>query len=203
MRARRRHKDHLPGHAGEAPVDGLRADVAAQRRVAARRSERRSPSPRCPPAPPLLSTTTLAPGVAPSRWAMRRPSVPVVPPAANGSVGGGPGRLPLILRGGAQTPRCACGGTYGGGEKRRRTRRPALAHSDPDAKADSLRMRRTPMTPESIVRPAKAAHVRHDFADLKLKGEVLRGKEEVEVILTLHHRFSHESSRSTPTAAGS
>jgi len=45
------------------------------------------------------------------------------------------------------------------------------------------------MTPEAIVRQARAARERYGFNDFKLKGGVLRGEEEVEAIIALHEAF--------------
>ena len=45
------------------------------------------------------------------------------------------------------------------------------------------------LTPESVVRLAEAAHERYGFNDFKLKGGVLRGEEEIEVVKALHERF--------------
>jgi len=45
------------------------------------------------------------------------------------------------------------------------------------------------MTPETIVRQARAARERYGFNDFKLKGGVLRGEEEVQAIVALHEAF--------------
>ncbi len=45
------------------------------------------------------------------------------------------------------------------------------------------------LTPESVVRLAEAAQARYGFNDFKLKGGVLRGEEEIEVVTALHERF--------------
>lgn len=47
------------------------------------------------------------------------------------------------------------------------------------------------LTPESIVRLARATHERYGFQDFKLKGGVLRGEDEVEAIKALHEAFPH------------
>ena len=45
------------------------------------------------------------------------------------------------------------------------------------------------MTPESVVRLAEAAHAKYGFNDFKLKGGVLAGEAEIEVVRALHERF--------------
>ena len=45
------------------------------------------------------------------------------------------------------------------------------------------------MDPQAIVRLAEAAHARYGFKDFKLKGDVLRGEEEIEAIVALSERF--------------
>ena len=63
-------------------------------------------------------------------------------------------------------------------------------HSEPNASNDWQRLRHEPaLTPEAIVRLAKAAQDRYGFQDFKLKGGVLRGEEEVEAIVALHQNF--------------
>ena len=63
-------------------------------------------------------------------------------------------------------------------------------HSEPDANNDWQRLRHEEaLTPEAIVRSAKAAQDRYGFQDFKLKGGVLRGEEEVEAIVALHEKF--------------
>ena len=62
--------------------------------------------------------------------------------------------------------------------------------SEPEAQDDWLRLRHEPaLTVQAILRLAEAAHQRYGFRDFKLKGGVLRGEEELEVILALHERF--------------
>lgn len=62
--------------------------------------------------------------------------------------------------------------------------------SEPDSAGDWFRVRHaTALTPEAIVRQAEAAHAKYGFDDFKLKGGVLRGEQEVEVIRALHERF--------------
>jgi glucarate dehydratase len=63
-------------------------------------------------------------------------------------------------------------------------------HSEPDANNDWQRLRHEEaLTPEAIVRLAKAAQDRYGFQDFKLKGGVLRGEAEVEAIVALHEKF--------------
>jgi glucarate dehydratase len=42
---------------------------------------------------------------------------------------------------------------------------------------------------DGVLRVAEAAFARYGFQDFKLKGDVLRGEEEVEAIRALHARF--------------
>ena len=62
--------------------------------------------------------------------------------------------------------------------------------SEPHADNDWQRLRHEEaLTPEAIVKLAKAAQDRYGFKDFKLKGGVLRGEEEVEAIVALHESF--------------
>ena len=62
--------------------------------------------------------------------------------------------------------------------------------SEPQADNDWQRLRHEQaLTPEAIVKLAKAAQDRYGFQDFKLKGGVLRGEEEVEAIVALHESF--------------
>ena len=62
--------------------------------------------------------------------------------------------------------------------------------SDPGAPDDWLRLRHEEaMTPAAVVRLAEAARERYGFDDFKLKGGVLAGEAEVEVLTALHERF--------------
>ena len=62
--------------------------------------------------------------------------------------------------------------------------------SEPHADNDWQRLRHEEaLTPEAIVKLAKAAQDRYGFQDFKLKGGVLRGEEEVEAIVALHESF--------------
>jgi glucarate dehydratase len=66
----------------------------------------------------------------------------------------------------------------------------ASGASEPDADNDWFRLRHEKaMDADAIVRLAEAAQARYGFNDFKLKGGVLRGDEEVEVIRALHERF--------------
>ena len=61
---------------------------------------------------------------------------------------------------------------------------------EPDGADDWERLRREEaMTPEAVVRLAEATAARYGFRDFKLKGGVLPGAEEVEVVRALHDRF--------------
>jgi glucarate dehydratase len=61
---------------------------------------------------------------------------------------------------------------------------------EPNADNDWFRVRHEEaMTPERIVRLARAARERYGFNDFKLKGGVLSGDEEVEAIVALHEAF--------------
>jgi glucarate dehydratase len=61
---------------------------------------------------------------------------------------------------------------------------------EPDADNAWSRLRHEPaLTARAIVRQAEAACERYGFSDLKLKGGVLRGEDEVEAIVALHERF--------------
>jgi glucarate dehydratase len=70
-------------------------------------------------------------------------------------------------------------------------RKTALAyHSEPDADNSWSRIRHeVALTSQAIVRQAEAAQERYGFNDFKLKGGVLRGKEEIEAVTALHERF--------------
>jgi glucarate dehydratase len=62
--------------------------------------------------------------------------------------------------------------------------------AEPDADNEWFRVRHEEaMTPEAIVRLARAARERYGFNDFKLKGGVLRGEDEVEAIVALHEAF--------------
>lgn len=68
-----------------------------------------------------------------------------------------------------------------------------LPYLDGDDDSDDWgRLRRQPaLTPEAIVKLAKAAHERYGFEDFKLKGGVFEGKQEIEAIKALKAEFPH------------
>ena len=71
---------------------------------------------------------------------------------------------------------------------RKKTDLPYL--SDSDAENDWFRLRHEEaLTPDAIVRLAEAAHERYGFHDFKLKGGVLNGVKEIEVVNALSKRF--------------
>jgi glucarate dehydratase len=71
-----------------------------------------------------------------------------------------------------------------------RTRTDLPYAHEPDAADDWVRLRHEKaLDADAIVRLAEAAQARYGFNDFKLKGGVLRGDEEVEVIRALHERF--------------
>jgi glucarate dehydratase len=62
--------------------------------------------------------------------------------------------------------------------------------SEPDAEDAWLRLRHEEaLTTEAVVREAEAAHARYGFRDFKLKGGVLAGAHEMEVVAALAERF--------------
>jgi glucarate dehydratase len=62
--------------------------------------------------------------------------------------------------------------------------------SEPHADNEWQRLRHEEaLTPEAIVKLAKAAQDSYGFQDFKLKGGVLRGEEEVDAIVALHENF--------------
>jgi len=71
---------------------------------------------------------------------------------------------------------------------RRKTDLPYRNESNADNEWFRLRNEQA-MTPESVVRLAEAARERYGFNDLKLKGGVLRGEDEIEAMTALHERF--------------
>ncbi len=74
---------------------------------------------------------------------------------------------------------------------RTRTPLPYRSPADEGAGADDWqRLRHEPaLDADAVVRLAEAAHARYGFADFKLKGGVLPGEEEVEVVTALARRF--------------
>lgn len=59
------------------------------------------------------------------------------------------------------------------------------------------------MTPEGVVKLAEAAHAKYGFADFKLKGGVLEGKEEIKAIKALKERFPNARITLDPNGAWS
>jgi glucarate dehydratase len=71
-----------------------------------------------------------------------------------------------------------------------RTRTDLPYRAEPDAADDWSRLRHEPaMDADAVVRLAEAAQARYGFTDFKLKGGVLPGPEEVEVVTALAGRF--------------
>lgn len=58
------------------------------------------------------------------------------------------------------------------------------------------------LTPEAVVKLARAAHARYGFKDFKLKGGVLSGDDEMTVTTALAEAFPRRASRSTRTVPG-
>ncbi|MBO1109931.1 glucarate dehydratase, partial [Plesiomonas shigelloides] len=63
--------------------------------------------------------------------------------------------------------------------------------------------RKEALTPEKIVELAKAAYKRYGFEDFKLKGGVLKGKEEIEAIKALSKEFPNARITLDPNGAWS
>jgi glucarate dehydratase len=85
---------------------------------------------------------------------------------------------------------------------RKKTNLPYL--SAPKAQDDWLRLRHEEaLTVESVVRLAEAAHARYGFNDFKLKGGVLPGAEEMEVVTALAKRFPEARITLDPNGAWS
>ncbi|MGH3876811.1 MAG: enolase C-terminal domain-like protein [Actinophytocola sp.] len=71
---------------------------------------------------------------------------------------------------------------------RRRADLPYVAEDRPTDEWTRLR-REAALTPDAVVALAEAARTRYGFADLKLKGGVLRAEDEVDAVLALATRF--------------
>ncbi|HBC97353.1 MAG TPA: glucarate dehydratase [Clostridium sp.] len=72
---------------------------------------------------------------------------------------------------------------------RKKTNLPYLDESD--SKDEWVRLRREKaLTSEAVVRLGEAAKEKYGFKDFKLKGGVLKGEKEAEVVTVLHERFS-------------
>ena len=71
-----------------------------------------------------------------------------------------------------------------------RTRTDLPYRSEPNAKIDWFRLRHEEaLTTQAVVRLAEAAHAHYGFNDFKLKGGVLSGDQEIEVVTALAERF--------------
>src|SRR6202163_577667 len=71
-----------------------------------------------------------------------------------------------------------------------RTRTDLPYRSEPNAKIDWFRIRHDEaLTTQAVVRLAEAAHAHYGFNDFKLKGGVLSGDREIEVVTALAERF--------------
>jgi glucarate dehydratase len=71
-----------------------------------------------------------------------------------------------------------------------RTRTDLPYRSEPKAKIDWFRLRHdAALTTQAVVRLAEAAHAHYGFNDFKLKGGVLSGDQEIEVVTALAERF--------------
>lgn len=63
-------------------------------------------------------------------------------------------------------------------------------YSEPEADCEWYRIRHEEaLTPEAVVRLAKAAHAKYGFEDFKLKGGVMEGRKEIEAIRALKEAF--------------
>jgi glucarate dehydratase len=76
--------------------------------------------------------------------------------------------------------------------------------SEPDAKIDWFRLRHDEaLTTKAVLRLAEAAHAHYGFADFKLKGGVLPGKQEIETVTALAQKFPHARITLDPNGAWS
>lgn len=76
--------------------------------------------------------------------------------------------------------------------------------SEPEAADDWLRLRNEEaMTTGAVVRLAEAAQARYGFRDFKMKGGVMDGETEVEVVAALHERFPEARITLDPNGAWS
>jgi glucarate dehydratase len=87
--------------------------------------------------------------------------------------------------------------------ERSRTTLPYAAPADEGEGADDWQRLRheAALTPEAVVRLARAAQARYGFKDFKLKGGVLRGEAEVEAITALHEAFAQARITLDPNGA--
>jgi glucarate dehydratase len=85
-----------------------------------------------------------------------------------------------------------------------RTRTDLPYRSEPDAKIDWFRLRHEEtLTTQAVVRLAEAAHAHYGFNDFKLKGGVLSGDQEIEVVTALAERFPQARITLDPNGAWS
>jgi glucarate dehydratase len=85
-----------------------------------------------------------------------------------------------------------------------RTRTDLPYRSEPNAKIDWFRLRHEEaMTTQAVVRLAEAAHAHYGFNDFKLKGGVLSGDQEIEVVTALAERFPESRITLDPNGAWS
>jgi glucarate dehydratase len=76
--------------------------------------------------------------------------------------------------------------------------------SEPDAKIDWFRLRHDEaLTTKAVLRLAEAVHAHYGFADFKLKGGVLPGKQEIETVTALAQKFPHARITLDPNGAWS
>src|SRR6202040_125466 len=85
-----------------------------------------------------------------------------------------------------------------------RTRTDLPYRSEPKAKIDWFRLRHEEaLTTQAVLRLAEAAHAHYGFNDFKLKGGVLSGEQEIEVVTALAGRFPEARITLDPNGAWS
>jgi glucarate dehydratase len=85
-----------------------------------------------------------------------------------------------------------------------RTRTDLPYRSEPNAKIDWFRLRHEEaLTTQAVLRLAEAAHAHYGFNDFKLKGGVLSGEQEIEVVTALAERFPEARIALDPNGAWS
>jgi glucarate dehydratase len=85
-----------------------------------------------------------------------------------------------------------------------RTRTDLPYRSEPNAKIDWFRLRHEEaLTTQAVLRLAEAAHAHYGFNDFKLKGGVLSGEQEIEVVTALAERFPEARITLDPNGAWS
>ena len=85
-----------------------------------------------------------------------------------------------------------------------RTRTDLPYRSEPNAKIDWFRLRHEEaLTTQAVLRLAEAAHAHYGFNDFKLKGGVLSGDQEIEVVTALAERFPEARITLDPNGAWS